>query len=213
MNFAMSYSFGKDSAFALYRMIQAGHKPVCLITTVNKDNGKSWTHGINPGLVARSARALGLPLIAAPCASAEYETAFEEALKKSKDMGAEACAFGDMDVDLHREWDRARCKNAGLECITPLWGIDRERAIAEELDSGFTAIIKCVEKRFLGPEFLGKTLSRAVLDEIRAAGADVCGENGEYHTLVVGGPIYNTPVEVELGELVDLGDYAAIDIH
>lgn len=208
----MSYSFGKDSAFALYTMIKAGHKPVCLVTTINKDNGKSWTHGVNANIAEQSAKALGLPIIPAPCSSENYETAFEEALQKSKSMGAKACAFGDMDINLHLEWNKKRCMNAGMECVTPLWGIDREKVIFEELDSGFVAIIKCIEKKFLGNEFLGKTLNQRVLDEIRAAGADVCGENGEYHTLVVDGPIYKNAIETKLGDIVDLGDYAAIDI-
>jgi uncharacterized protein (TIGR00290 family) len=213
MEFAMSYSFGKDSAYALYKMMQAGHKPVCLITTINKDNGRSWSHGVNPDVIERSAGALGLPVIPAPCGRENYEGAFEEALVKSRGMGARACAFGDMDIHLHLEWNRARCMNAGLECMTPLWGIDRERAVFEELDAGFTAVIKCVEKKFLGMEFLGKKLDRELINTIRAAGADVCGENGEYHTLVIDGPIYKNPVAVKLGSIVDLGDYAAIDIN
>jgi uncharacterized protein (TIGR00290 family) len=208
----MSYSFGKDSAFALYKMIKAGHKPVCLITAINKDNEKSWTHGINPNIVEQSAKALGLPILQASCSSENYETVFEEALQKSKSLGATACAFGDMDINLHLEWNKKRCMNAGMECITPLWGIDREKAISEELAGGFVAIIKCIEKKILGNEFLGKTLNQKVLDGIRAAGADVCGENGEYHTLVVDGPIYKNRIETKLGDIVDLGDYAAIDI-
>ncbi|MDR1329926.1 MAG: diphthine--ammonia ligase [Oscillospiraceae bacterium] len=213
MNFAMSYSFGKDSAFALYKMLEAGHTPVCLITTVNKDDGRSWTHGINPGPVRRSAEALGLPVLLAPCGSDDYAAAFEDALKKAAAMGAEACAFGDMDVAEHLEWNEARCAAAGLHCVTPLWGMDREAAVAEELRLGFIAVIKCVDKKFLGVELLGKTLDRTVVDAIRAAGADPCGENGEYHTLVLDGPVYKKPVEIELGAIVDLGGHAVIDIR
>ncbi|MDR2796344.1 MAG: hypothetical protein LBB47_06520 [Spirochaetaceae bacterium] len=91
-------------------------------------------------------------------------------------------------------------------------GIDRENAISEELNVGFTTVIKCVEKKFLNTDFLGKTLNQNILDKIRAAGADVCGENGEYHTLVIGGPIYKSSIEIELGDIVDLGNYAVIDI-
>jgi uncharacterized protein (TIGR00290 family) len=213
MNFSMSYSFGKDSAFALYKMIKEGHKPICLITTINNDTGKSWTHGINSNIIEKSAKILGLPIILVPCSSKNYETAFEEALKKSKNMGANACVFGDMDINLHLEWNKARCANVGMECIMPLWGLDRRKVISEELDIGFTAVIKCIQKKFLGIEFLGKTLNQKVLDEIQKTGADICGENGEYHTLVIGGPIYKKPIEIELGDIVDLGDYAAIDIN
>jgi diphthamide synthase (EF-2-diphthine--ammonia ligase) len=111
-------------------------------------------------VLERSAESLGLPLITAPCTAAEYGTAFETALKKAADLGAEACAFGDMDVDLHLEWNKARCAATGLGCITPLWHIEREKAVSEELALGFIAVIKCVEKKFLGAEFLGKPLTR-----------------------------------------------------
>ena len=213
MNFTMSYSFGKDSAFALYKMIKAGHKPVCLITTVNENNGKSWTHGVNPNIIEKSVKSIGLPIILVSCNSKNYETKFEEALKKSKDMGADVCVFGDMDINLHLEWNKTRCMNAGLKCMTPLWGINREDVILEELDIGFIAVIKCVEKKILGIEFLGKTLDKRLLNEIRVAGADVCGENGEYHTLVIDGPIYKDSIKVNFGNIVDLGNYAAIDIN
>ena len=213
MNFAMSYSFGKDSAFALYKMLEAGHKPVCLVTTINKNNGKSWTHGINSNIIERSAKALDLPIILVPCDAKNYENAFEDALKESKNMGATACVFGDMDINLHLEWNKARCMNAELECITPLWGINRERVIFEELNIGFTAVIKCIEKKFLGTEFLGKIIDKNILNKIQSTGADICGENGEYHTLVINGPIYKNSIEIVFGDIVDLGAYAAIDIN
>ena len=213
MDFAMSYSFGKDSAYALYKMIKDGHKPVCLITTINEDNKKSWTHGVNSTIIEKYIKSLGLPMILAPCNSNNYETAFEEALQKAKNLGANSCVFGDIDIELHFEWNRSRCKNTLLECIMPLYGIKREKIIQEELDTGFVAIIKCVEKKFLGIEFLGKTLDKELLDKIKKTGADVCGENGEYHTLVIDGPIFKESIEVEIGEIIDLGNYASIDIH
>jgi diphthamide synthase (EF-2-diphthine--ammonia ligase) len=70
-----------------------------------------------------------------------------------------------------------------------------------------------VWKKYLGQEFLGKTLDNALVDTIRTAGADVCGENGEYHTLVTNGPMYREPISITFGSIVDLGDYAAIDIQ
>jgi diphthamide synthase (EF-2-diphthine--ammonia ligase) len=146
MKCAMSYSFGKDSALALYKMIQAGNEPVCLITTTNEENGRSWTHGINPEVMQRVVNALNLPIITAPCYSRNYAHAFERALKTAAEMGAECCAFGDMDINQHLEWNKARCAAAGIECVAPLWGINREQAVAEMLSLGFTAIIKCVEK-------------------------------------------------------------------
>jgi uncharacterized protein (TIGR00290 family) len=209
----MSYSFGKDSALALYKMIQAGNDPICLITTINNENGKSWTHGINPDVVQRTADALDLPVIQASCHSNNYAGAFENALLKSMEMGAECCVFGDMDIEPHLEWNISRCKSAGIECVTPLWKIDREQAVAELIDCGFTAIIKVIEKKYLTEEFLGNTIDKELIEKIRLTGADVCGENGEYHTFVTNGPIFKEAVSIKLGGIIDLGNYAAIDIN
>ncbi|MDR3310462.1 MAG: ATP-binding protein [Oscillospiraceae bacterium] len=206
------YSFGKDSALALHKLAASGHTPVCLVTATNIDNDRSWTHGIAKPLADAASQSLGLPLIRAVCKSADYEAAFESALREAAALRAEACAFGDMDVDLHLEWNRARCAAAGLECLTPLWGMSREAAVAETLALGFEPVIKLVRKESLGAEFLGKTLTPQVVDAIRAAGADVCGENGEYHTFVVAGPGYGTRAAVIRGEILDLGDYLTIDL-
>jgi uncharacterized protein (TIGR00290 family) len=213
MKFAMSYSFGKDSALALYKMVKAGNEPVCLITAVNNENSRSWSHGLNHALIQRAASSLRLPVVTAPCYAQDYGNAFEEALRVAAGMGAEGCAFGDMDITAHLEWNKARCEAANMQCLTPLWGIEREKAAAEMISLGYAVIIKVVEKKYLGTKFLGKTVDKALVDRIRSAGADVCGENGEYHTFVTDGPLYREPVSITFGNIVDLGDYAAIEIN
>jgi len=213
MKFAMSYSFGKDSAFALYKMIQLGHEPVCLITTINEENDRTWFHGINADLIQRCACALKLPVILSPCNRKTYGAAFEEAIIKSVEMGAECCAFGDMDIEGHLDWNKERCKTAGVECAVPLWGINRERAVLDEIELGFSAIIKCIEKKYLDKEFLGKKLDKILVEKIRNTGADVCGENGEYHTFVTDGPIFSRPVQITIGDVIDFGTHAVVDIQ
>jgi len=213
MKFAMAYSFGKDSALALHKMIQAGHEPICLITAISNENGKSWTHGINTNIVQKTASALNLPIIEASCHSKNYTEVFESALLKSAGMGAECCAFGDIDIEPHLEWNISRCKSANIECAVPLWKMDREQAVAELINCGFTAIIKVIEKRYFTNEFLGKVLDKEIIEKIRLTGADVCGENGEYHTFVKDGPIFKEAVSITLGNIIDLGNYVAIDIN
>ena len=213
MKFAMSYSCGKDSALTLYKLIKAGNEPVCLIVTINEDAGRSWFHGVDERLLEKVSAALGLPLIAARCKGEEYNSAFESALRTAAELGAECCAFGDIDIEGHLDWNRERCAAAGLECLVPLWGITRETAVSELLEAGFEARIKCVDKRYLDSSFLGKALDRALIEEIRETGADICGENGEYHTFVCSGPIFREPVEITIGDIVDLDTHAAIDIR
>jgi len=214
MNFAMSYSGGKDSALAMYKMTQQGHTPVALITTVNAEQQRSWFHGIPTELLQAVAKSLQLPLVLCQNGPTDYAEAFEKALKEARALGAEACAFGDIDIADHKTWDEQRCAGAGLACALPLWGQERDAVLHEMLDAGFKAIIKIVDKSQLDESFLGQTLTPTVIEQIKAAGADACGEYGEYHTFVYDGPGFAHPVPFELGSKpVDLGTHAAIDIQ
>ena len=212
MKFAMSYSCGKDSAFALYKMKQAGHEPVCFIVAFNEKAGRSWFHGAQEQLLNKVAQALELPLITARSSSEDYEQEFEKALHQAKELGAQCAAFGDIDIEGHRQWNQVRCNTAGLECALPLWGVPRAEVVREMLDAGFVAHIKSVDKKYLDESFLGEALNDAIIRRIAATGADVCGENGEYHTFVSEGPIFRHPVQIELGEVIDLDTHAVIDI-
>ncbi len=212
MKFVMSYSCGKDSALALHRMIQAGHQPVALLTTVNIDQGRSWFHGVPDDLLAAIADSIGVPVITARCKPDDYTAALETALTQAKELGAEAAVFGDIDIEDHKSWNTERCAAVGLDCLLPLWQEPREALTREVLDAGFVALIKIVQVAALDETFLGQTLSPALCARIAAAGADICGENGEYHTIVVDGPIFRWPVAVNIGALLDFGSHKAVDI-
>lgn len=212
MRFVMLYSCGKDSALALERLIAAGNEPVCLITTYNKDAGRSWFHGVDDDLLAAVSKSLDIPLITCVCTGETYATELERCLIEARKRGAEAAAFGDIDITDHLTWNQERSAAAGLECVMPLWQEQREALVYECLAKGFKAVIKCVDKDRLGTEVLGKELSEPVLKQIAAAGADVCGENGEYHTFVYDGPLFNTAVPIKMGEVIDFGSHAVVDI-
>jgi diphthine-ammonia ligase len=213
MKFVISYSFGKDSALALYRMVQAGHQPVALLTTVNPMQNRSWIHGIQLELMQATAQSLGLPLILSACSPNSYDRGLEEGLLKARALGAEACAFGDIDIEEHAGYDRARCKAAGLCCELPLWQGDREALLTECLALGFKPMIKTVQSDLLDETYLGQTLTLQLARRIQKAGADICGENGEYHTFVYDGPTFDRPVPVKNHGVVDLGLHKAADIR
>ncbi len=213
MNFAMSYSGGKDGALALYRMIQKGHKPVALITTVNLKEKRSWFHGIEETLLKAVSDSLSIPLLVCACTPEDYTHSFEEGLREARRLGAEACVFGDIDIEGHREWNEARCRNAGIDCILPLWQQDREALVYEMLDAGFRAKIKIIDAHRLDASFLGQDLSQPLLERMKAVGVDICGENGEYHTFVYDGPIFSHPVSFTLGPVIDFGTRQAVEIR
>ena len=192
--FIMSFSGGKDSILALYKMIKKGYEPVALLTTIKKDKEKSWTHHLDNNFLRRVSESLEIPMLLVDCVVDDYERKFEEALFKAKDMGATICAFGDIDIELHRNWDLDRCKNTGIEAKLPLWQQNREELVYEFIDSGFETIINKVNLKYMGVEFLGKVLDRKIIEDIKLTGADACGENGEYHTFVIDGPLFKNRI-------------------
>lgn len=210
--FVMAFSGGKDSTLALYRMIKKGYEPVALLTTIKKDADKSWTHGINNKLLQQVSESLEIPLLKVECDVCEYEKEFENVLIKSKELGANICAFGDIDIEEHKKWDIERCNKAGLESIFPLWQENRESLVYEFIESGFTTIIKTVNLDYLNESFLGKKLTKEVVFEIKSTGADVCGENGEYHTFVIDGPLFKNKISFENKGIVIERNYGHLDI-
>ena len=199
--FVLSYSGGKDCILALYRKIQAGCTPVALLITVKKNSEETWTHGLSYDLLEQVSKSLELPIIYAECDVPEYEDKFEEKLKEAKKMGATSVVYGDIDIQLHKQWGIDRANNAGLNYEFPLWQEDREKLVHEVIDSGFKAVIKKVNLNCLSEDFLGKTLTKELVEKIKATGSDVCGENGEYHTFVVDGPIFKTKIDINSEDL------------
>jgi len=212
LNFVMSYSGGKDSALALYRMLSEKNTPVALITTINIEQKRSWFHGVQKDLLEAVSKSIGVPLIICECLPDDYEKSFEEGLLKARELGATACVFGDIDISGHRQWNEARCTNTDMECILPLWNEDREALVVEFIELGFKALIKIVQCDMLNESFLGETLSVSLMEKIKLTGSDVCGENGEYHTFVYDGPIFQTPISVVTKSIIDFGTHKAVDI-
>ena len=142
-NFVVSYSCGKDSTLALYRMIKNGHNPVALLITVDKKILRSWFHRVPKNLLEEVSKSLNIPLLLVNCEGEEYKDAFNKTLNKAKnELGAEACVFGDIDLEAHRTWCTDRCNEANMEAIFPLWLENREQITYEFIDSGFKTVIK-----------------------------------------------------------------------
>lgn len=193
-----SYSGGKDSMLALHELIEIGYQPVCLVTSINLDVERSWFHGISEPLLEAVAESLGIPLLKIRSDARSYQTEFIKGLEEAKALGAEYCGFGDIDGAENRKWDEDTTTEAGLIPLLPLWQRDHEKCVADFLNKGYSAVIKTISKSYSIPqELLGKTLNTEIVTFLRENELDVCGENGEYHTFVVDGPLFKKPVEFE----------------
>ncbi len=210
--FVASYSGGKDSVLAIYRAIKQGLTPVALITTYNTHKERSWFHGIPEPVLVSVSDSMGVPIRLIKTSGENYASNFEKALLSAKELGAEICVFGDIDIEEHHKWCSERCKNVGLEPLFPLWGEERKKLVYEFIDEGFTANFTVIDTARMSDVYLGQRLTEESVNSIAAEGADICGENGEYHTFVSSGPIFSKPVEFSFGEKILDNGYAIMPI-
>lgn len=194
----ISWSGGKDCCLSAYRAKQQGIDLAYLLNMVTEDKRRSCSHGIGAEWIRQQAEAIGIPLLQFPTTGETYQTVFKNALKELHYDGISTGIFGDIDFEPHREWIDQVCKPAGINPVLPLWGRDQNEIIAEFLRLGFQARVIAVRADLLGQEWLGRSVDRTFLKDIDALnkGITPCGEAGEFHTLVVDGPIFKKRMEI-----------------
>ncbi|UTH73903.1 diphthine--ammonia ligase [Chromobacterium sp. IIBBL 290-4] len=207
-----SWSGGKDSCLALWRAVQAGVQPAILLTMVDESGERSRSHGVRPEVLALQAAALGVPQRLARASWDAYREVFVAQLRQAAGEGVEAAVFGDIDLDSHREWEEQVCAEAGLRAVLPLWQERRERLAREFVDAGFAARIVMVNTALVDEKWLGRVFDHQLIEDMLAEGVDPCGEAGEFHTLVVDGPLFKQPLALRDGAVAKLGEYRALDL-
>ena len=210
--FVASYSGGKDSILAIDRAIRAGMVPLCLVITYDSSRGRSWFHGVPQELLSDVSRALNIPLRLIRTSEDDYAERFIDELRLQKERGADVCVFGDIDIQGHLDWCSDVCRQAGIEAYFPLWQEKRGALVREFIARGFTANITIVDTSRLSTGYLGKVLSTGLIEEIATAGADECGENGEYHSFVSDGPIFSHPIRFSFAPMLINGNYASLPV-
>jgi len=211
--FVASYSGGKDSVLAIYKAIKQGMVPLAMITTFNTDKKRSFYHEIPESVRKDIAKSLGITLWFMKTSGDEYAKNFEKKLLQAKEQGAQACVFGDIDIEGHLKWCSERCENVGIEPLFPLFGHSRESVVKDFIDSGFTAHFTIIDTSRINEELLGQKLTEESLRKIEEQGADICGENGEYHTFVSDGPIFKKPVDFKFGQKIVINNRVILPIE
>ena len=216
MKVLLSWSSGKDSAWALHLLNQT--HPGCvggLLTTVNEAVDRVAMHGVSRDVLEAQAAATGLPLcvvpIPHPCTNEIYEARMGEAVAAAVGEGFTHAAFGDLFLEDVRRYREDRLAGSGLLPLFPVWGIPTPALAWQMLDGGVRARLACVDTRVLDVEFAGREWDRPLLREL-PAGVDPCGENGEFHTCVYAGPMFSRPLALELGERVTRDPFAWTDL-
>lgn len=197
-SFFCSWSGGKDACLAFYHAVQAGGKPRCLFTMLSEDGERSRAHALPLRILESQASSLGIPLVVGSAAWGGYEKVFIDQLRKFKEEGIKFGVYGDIDLDGHRKWQENACAAAGMKAYLPLWGRSRREIVTELVELGFQALIVAVNEEKMDRQYLGRVMDRPLMDELESKGIDVAGENGEYHTVITGGPLFQNPITMEV---------------
>jgi len=198
MKVAGLWSAGKDSCFACYKAIALGYDLSLLFNFMEPGGKNSLSHGLPAALIFKQSQAIGIPIEqkSMPKDGEAYREEFKALICEWKDRaGVEGVVFGDIYLKEHKEWIDAVCRDAGVEPIMPLWGRDTKELILEIIDSGFKSMVVAVKADLLGKEWLGRIIDRKFVEELKPE-IDPCGEKGEFHTLVVDGPIFKGPIRI-----------------
>jgi len=209
----VSWSGGKDGCLALYRVLRAGMDVRRLANMVSEDGVRSRSHGIRAAVIKKQAEAMGISIVQRPTADDTYEASFIEMLQEFKRDGIECGVFGDIDFPPHREWVENVCRRAGLAAHLPLWQESQAKLLEEFIEAGFQAVVVVVKAGLLGKELLGRAIDKDFLALMQnTKGVTPCGEAGEYHTLVVDGPVFKKRLDIVGSEIVTRGEHHFLEI-
>jgi uncharacterized protein (TIGR00290 family) len=206
MKILLSWSSGKDSAWALHLLNQRHPGAIAaLLTTMNAGVDRVAMHGVRRDVLQAQAAAAGLPLwtvpLPDPCSNDVYEARMREAVARAVAEGFTHVAFGDLFLEDVRRYREERLAGSGLASLFPVWNIPTTELAEHMIAAGLRARLACVDTRVLPASFVGREFNRELLDEL-PAGVDPCGERGEFHTCVYAGPMFARPLIIEARETV-----------
>lgn len=211
----MSWSSGKDSAFALGEARRT-LDVVALLTTLADPQARVAMHAVREELLDAQAAAAGLPLvkvrIPSPCPNDVYEARMAEAMRAAKADGVDTIVFGDLFLEDVRAYREDKLGSIGVRAEFPLWGRDTTALAREMIARGVRATITCVDPRKLPRDFAGRAFDDALVAELLARGVDPCGENGELHTFVSSCPAFAHALDVRVGEIVERDGFVFADV-
>jgi uncharacterized protein (TIGR00290 family) len=206
MHSIFNWSGGKDSALCLHQVLQQGRYTIdALLTTLGGATRRVTMHGVRQELLEQQAQSIGIPLqqlmLPEDASMSAYNELMEKTMRSLKEQGIAHAIFGDINLEDLRQYREQQLAQVGIKAVFPLWGRPTHELVREFIALGFKAVVVCVNARLLDESFAGRLLDEHFLEDL-PAGIDPAGENGEFHTFVFDGPIFNVPVKYSLGEKV-----------
>ncbi len=213
----LSWSSGKDSAWCLHVLNQQTDiEVVGLLTTFNESADRVAMHAVRKSLVEQQAESVGLPLFPVwlpwPCPNEAYEDAMESALRRiGKQLDVTTVAFGDLFVEDIRAYREEKMAAWGTSALFPIWQSATSQLALQMIDAGLKAYLTCVDPRQCPAEFAGRLYDQELLNDLPDS-VDPCGEHGEFHTFVFDGPMFDTAIDVKVGETIERDGFVFSDV-
>jgi uncharacterized protein (TIGR00290 family) len=201
-----NWSSGKDSALALYHLLQNKHFNIGkLLVSINAHHDRVSMHGLRRSLLEKQIKSIGLPDMSIELpeqpSMPEYEKLMKETVTALKNEGYDHTAFGDIFLEDLRRYREQQLSKFNITAHFPLWQRDTKELLNEFLSLGFKAILVCIRGDLLDKSFAGRMIDKDFINDL-PPGVDPCGENGEFHTFCFDGPIFKTPVSFQKGDIV-----------
>jgi uncharacterized protein (TIGR00290 family) len=212
----ISWSSGKDCAWALHEARKAGdYEIVGALTTVTETFERVSMHGVRRNILEAQLAAAGLPPVIVPiswpCPNEVYEARMAEAVRDARAQGVTHMIFGDLFLSDVRAYREQKLAGTGIAPVFPLWGRPTAALARDMIAGGLEARLVCVDTVQIDETFTGRNFDEALLRELPPS-ADPCGENGEFHTCVTGGPMFSRHIAVTPGEIVRRERFVYADV-
>lgn len=216
MPLVFSWSGGKDSAMALHVLLRDPQfEVISLLTTVTEGYERISMHGVRNELLRRQADSIGLPVqevrIPPQCPNSIYEARMAEAVLRFRDRGVLHFGFGDIFLKDLRAYREQKLMRANMTALFPIWKVDTRELAVRFVNDGFRAIAACIDPKKLDKSFAGRELNASFFRDL-PTGVDPCGENGEFHTFVFDGPIFRSPIPIQVGPVVERDSFVFCDL-
>ncbi len=212
----VAWSSGKDSAYAFHKAKQSGEFDIVgVITTITETFNRVSMHGVREELLDCQYDQIGLPAtkvyIPSPCTNEIYEQKMDVALKGLRKQGVTYVIFGDLFLEDIRQYREAQMEKADMKCVFPLWQMNTTTLAHEMIASGLQTILTCIDPKKMDQSFAGRSFGSDLLRDLPTS-VDPCGENGEFHSVVVAGPMFKGTIPVKVGEVVERDGFVFADV-
>jgi diphthine-ammonia ligase len=206
--YGASWSGGKDSCLACYIAMQSGLRISHLVHFDRPNN----LHGVDPMLIRLQAGLTGIPLVQRTVASEDFERAFRGTVDSLKQDGVTGMVFGDIYLEPHKEWIDRICAELGIEPVFPLWGGNTGEIMRDFYSTGFETVVASGDRKLIDRKWIGRKIDDGFIEYLRVRRLDVCGENGEFHTFVTAGPLFQGRIEIVDSDVTNRDGFWFVDI-